>query len=87
MDNRRKYSRIPVRLRIKISHPSIGEKIVHSRDLSEGGLFVVVDPTDLPEEGNIVKGQVLDTEEEAPTVDMKIVRVGQNGLALEYVTE
>jgi len=87
MDERRKYSRIPVRLRIKISHPSIGEKVVHTRDLSEGGLFIVVNPTDLPAAGNIVKGQILDTEVEAPTVDMKIVHVGKNGLGLEYVAE
>lgn len=84
MENRRKHSRIPVRVRIKISHPSFGEKIVQTKDISEGGLFILVNPEDLPDPGTIVKGQAQDMAEEAPIVDMKIVRVGKDGLGLEY---
>ena len=85
MSERRKHSRIPVRLRFKIIHPDVGEKIVHTRDLSEGGLYVITDPADLPARGAVVKGQMLDTEVEAPVIEMKIVHVGKNGLGLEYI--
>lgn len=85
MDERREYSRIPLKVNIKITHPDFGEKIVATKNFSEGGLFIVVEPTKLPAPGAIVKGQVQGLTDEAPIVNMKIVRVENDGVGLQYI--
>lgn len=85
MDERRKHQRIPLTIDIKIMHPDIGEKMVRTRNFSEGGLFILVEPSDLPPVGEFVQGQVQGMEVEAPIVQMKIVRMEDDGLGLEYM--
>ncbi len=87
MDNRREHSRIPLRIEIKISHPQIGEKIVVTKNFSEGGVFVLVEPSALPPVGEVVQGQVQGSKEECPTVPMKIVWADEDGLGLQYIVE
>ena len=86
MEERREHQRIPLRVNIKIAHPEIGEKIVGTKNFSEGGLFVIIKPTELPALGSIVKGQVQGLED-APVVDMKIVRFESDGVGLQYMTD
>jgi hypothetical protein len=38
--------------------PDIGELIVQAKDISDGGLFILVEPAEMPTIGEIVKGQV-----------------------------
>ena len=85
-NNRREHTRIPVHIEIKISHPKIGERIVQTRDFSEGGLFIVMDTSELPMMGELVDGQVQGGEN-APIVKMKVVRVEKTGVGLQYVVE
>ena len=85
MTEKRLHSRIPLQIEIKISHPKIGEKVLITKDFSEGGLFVIIDPEDLPGIGEIVMGQVQDAEREMPIVKMEIVRVDDNGWGLRYL--
>lgn len=85
MDDRREHQRIALRVDIKISHPDIGEKIVKTKNFSEGGLFVLIEPSDLPAVGELVDGQVQGTTEDAPVVKMKIIRVANDGVGLQYV--
>jgi len=85
MDDRREHPRIPLQVSIKISHPQIGDKVVQTKDISDGGLFIVAEPSSLPAPGSIVKGQVQGGMDEAPVVAMKIVRVGLDGLGLQYL--
>lgn len=87
MDDRRRHPRIPVRIDVKISHPQIGEKIVKTKNFSEGGLFILVEPSELPEVGEYVDGQVQGTMEDAPVVKMKIVRTDSDGLGLQYIMD
>ena len=87
MHERREHPRIPLRVNIKIAHPDFGEKVVATKNFSEGGLFVIVNPTHLPPPGSIVKGQVQGMAEEAPIVDMRIVRVEQDGVGLQYILD
>lgn len=87
MHERREHPRIPLRVKIKIAHPDFGEKLVLTKNFSEGGLFVIVQPTDLPPPGAIVKGQIQDLPEAAPIVDMRIVRVEQDGVGLQYLVD
>lgn len=85
MQDRREYQRIPLTVRIKISHPTFGEKVLSTKNFSEGGLFVIVEPSQLPAMGTIVKGQVQDLTVPAPIVDMEIVRVERDGVGLQYI--
>lgn len=87
MHERREHPRIPLRVKIKIAHPDFGEKVVLTKNFSEGGLFIIVKPTDLPPPGSIVKGQIQDLPEDAPVVDMRIVRVEQDGVGLQYLSD
>ncbi|WP_390592973.1 PilZ domain-containing protein [Simiduia litorea] len=82
-DNRR-YPRIPVRCRVLISHESIGEMMVHTRDISDGGIFVVTNPEQMPPVGTEVRGQVQGMLADAPVVDMRIVRIEEGGIGLQF---
>lgn len=82
-DNRR-YPRIPVRCRVLISHASFGEMLVHTRDISDGGIFIITDPTAMPPLGTQVRGQVQGMIADAPIVDMVIVRVESEGIGLKF---
>lgn len=85
MDNRRVHPRIPMTVSIKISHPDIGEKLVKTKNISDSGVFILVEPTDMPAIGTIVSGQVQGIIDSAPELDMEIVRTESNGLGLRYV--
>ncbi len=85
MINNRQHSRHPIGVNIKISHKSIDDITLETKDISDGGLFVAVDPDKMPPIGTIVKGQVQGMAEDPPVVDMKIVRITSTGIGLEYV--
>lgn len=82
-DNRR-YPRIPVKCRVLIQHDSIGELMVQTRDISDGGIFIAADPSILPPIGTLVQGQVKGMLEDAPIVAMEIVRVEPGGVGLKF---
>jgi len=87
MDNKRRHSRVPLNVEVKISHPDIGELIVKTRNLSDGGLFIVADPTAMPPIGEIVQGQVQAESGDFPVVSMKIVRTEDDGLGLQFIED
>jgi hypothetical protein len=87
MENQRKHPRNPFEVRVKISHPDIGEKIVKTKDISEGGLFIITEPTDMPPVGEIVQGQIQGMMDDPPIVKMKIVRTEKDGLGLQFIQE
>ena len=87
MDNQRKHKRVPLDVEVKISHPDIGEIIVKTKNLSDGGLFILVDPITMPPIGEIVQGQVQGEFGDFPVVTMKIVRTEDEGLGLQFVED
>ncbi len=84
MKEKRRYSRIPLATRVKITHPAIGSVIVKTRDLSNGGVFLVTQGIELPPIGSILEGQVQDLPEDAPIVKMKIVRAEADGVGVMF---
>lgn len=82
MNNGRKHIRHAIRVKVKISHADFGEKIVQTENVSESGLFILVDPTEMPAVGERVQGQIQNDADDMPIVTMEIVRVAQNGLGL-----
>jgi hypothetical protein len=55
-----------------------------TRDLSNGGAFLVTQGIELPPIGSILEGQVQDLQEEAPIVKMKIVREEADGVGVKF---
>jgi hypothetical protein len=77
-----------MRAKIKISHPAIGDVYGHTRDLSDGGVFVEnPDLAGLPT-GTRVKGQVQGMPIEAPILDMIVQRtISGEGAGLAFADE
>ncbi|EAA3799452.1 PilZ domain-containing protein, partial [Salmonella enterica subsp. enterica] len=43
MDNKREHNRTPLKVQLRIDHPVHGRMMVTTRDISESGVFVVID--------------------------------------------
>ena len=76
--------RHPISVDIKISHSTIGEKIVKTKNVSDSGLFIIVEPTEMPPIGEIIQGQIQEMDD-APVVKMVIVRIEKEGLGLQFI--
>lgn len=87
MENRRDHPRTPMKVRVKILHSSIGELTVATRNISDGGLFLVVEPTQMPNIGEVVEAQVQGILENAPIIRARIVRLENDGVGLQFVSE
>ncbi len=87
MSDQRKYLRTNMSARILVRHEEIGEKVFNMRDLSDGGIYVVVDNDPFPEVGSCVEVQVQGLPIPAPVRVMRVVREGEDGYGLEFVEE
>ena len=59
MDNKREHKRTPLKVQLRIDHPAHGQMLVTTRDISESGVFVVIDDAQkLLQIGELVSGQV-----------------------------
>jgi hypothetical protein len=88
MDNKRKTARSPLQVRIRIEHPRHGELMVSTRDISDSGVFVVMDDAQsLLQLGERIKGQVQGLPIEAPVVEMEVVRLESCGMGLIFRRE
>ena len=87
--NQRKHERTPLRVQFKIWHPSFGEAMVETRDVSEGGVFLITDSStvEIPESGTVMKGQVQGVMDDAPVVTMEIVRIEPQGVGLKFIEQ
>lgn len=82
---KRRHIRTPLQCRIKIAHDSVGEMVVKTRDISDGGVFVVLDTEQMPPIGTHVTGQVQGLMDDAPILEMEVVRVEPVGIGLRFV--
>lgn len=85
--NQRQYPRTPMKCRIKICHPSFGELVAQTRDLSDGGVYVRHDGLAALELGERLTGQVQDMPFEAPVLEMEVMRVDAEGVGLRFVRD
>jgi PilZ domain len=85
-DNKRDSLRTPMVTRIRISHPQVGEVVTKTRDISDSGVFVVMDDQDIPDIGSKVEGQVLGLPMgDGPVVAMEVVRIEPGGVGLKFL--
>lgn len=74
-------------VRVKIAHPAIGEKIVKTKNISDSGLFILAEPTEMPAIGEIVIGQVQGMIDDPPSLEMEIVRTEKDGIGLQFIID
>ncbi len=84
---KRKYVRTAFSCRIKIITADDSELLVKTRDISDGGVFVVLEPEQMPPIGTIVSGQVQGLVDHAPVLQMEVVRTEANGVGLRFLQE
>jgi len=83
--DKRKHERTPLRTTIRIRHDTFGELLVKTRDISQGGVFLLTTDLPVPPVGTIIEGQVQDDYGERPVVRMEIVRVEPVGIGLMFI--
>jgi len=81
----RQYVRTSLTSKVKLTHPDTGTIEVKTKDISDGGIYVLSAMSDLPPVGSQVKVQLIDTPFEAPVLDMIIVRIEPNGIGLKFL--
>ncbi|WP_198266444.1 PilZ domain-containing protein [sulfur-oxidizing endosymbiont of Gigantopelta aegis] len=84
-ENQRKSVRTHLMSSVKLTHPDVGTVEVKTKDISDGGIYLLSKTTNLPPVGSQVKVQLIDTPFEAPILDMIIVRLGDNGIGLKFI--
>lgn len=86
MSNSRKNVRTPLKVRLRIEHPLHGELMVTTRDISECGVYVLVDQAqNMLAMGEQVQGQVQGLPMEAPVLTLEVVRVEPLGVGLRFI--
>jgi len=81
----RQHVRTSLTSRIKLTHPDTGTIEVKTKDISDGGIYILSTINNLPPVGSQVKVQLIDTPFEAPVLDMIIVRHEPNGIGLKFL--
>ena len=88
MENNRRSPRTRLRAEVKLNHPAVGEQRAHTRDISEGGAYLVNEGLVLPALGEIIEVQVQGLPgEAAPVVRMRVVRIDREGVGLEFLKD
>jgi hypothetical protein len=88
MSNHRKNVRTPLKVRLRIEHPLHGELILTTRDISDCGVYVLMDQAqEKLSIGEFVSGQVQGLPMEAPILQLEVVRVEAMGVGLRFVRE
>ena len=85
MSDKRQNIRTEVNLKLSITHPSFGTITATTRDISNGGAFVVLDGRRKLPIGSIMDAQILDSPLEAPVLRMRVVRHEGDGIGLEFL--
>ena len=85
MNNRRHSDRIPMKVQVKLAHASFGERMAYTRDISDSGLFLLVEVKGLPDIGTIIDGQVIGMSETPPVVPLEIIRYEKEGFGAKFV--
>lgn len=85
----RSTPRTRLRAEVKVRLPNAGEITTHTRDISDSGAFVCA----LGAGDDIALGDVVEVQVqglpggEAPVVRMRIIRLDEEGMGLEFVTD
>ncbi|TVP61436.1 MAG: PilZ domain-containing protein [Halomonadaceae bacterium] len=85
MSERREFIRTVLNASVMVRHELIGEEVYETGDISDGGIYVIVESGEFPPLGSDVEVQVQGLPEEAPIIWMTVVRKGADGYGLSFV--
>ncbi len=85
MSDLRQHIRTAMVCQIKIMSDDLGTILVKTRDISDGGTFVVLDAEKKLPIGSFVKGEVQGLVGDAPVLNMEVVRLEPTGVGLKFV--
>lgn len=68
-------------------HPSFGSMVVMTRDVSDGGVFLLMKEADRLPVGTVLEIQSLAFGESAPVLKAKVVRVSADGIGLVFTLD
>lgn len=86
-NDRREHIRTAMSAKVKVVHEELGEFIFSTRDISDGGVFIVVDTEPFaPNLGDTVtvQVQVQGLPVPAPILEMVVVRKTNDGYGLQF---
>lgn len=90
-NDRRIHARTAMSAKVKVTHESLGEFVFSTRDISDGGVFIVYILLDAepfePTIGDRVQVQVQGLPIPAPVLEMVIVRKTIDGFGLQFADE
>jgi hypothetical protein len=84
---RRVHDRIEIVLEAELFLPDeAAPLIVHTRDISIGGVFIILEFDKLPPQGSVVKVKLKSPQKtDPPAIDMKVVHTRNEGVGLMYI--
>lgn len=84
MSDKRKYKRKLVNARVRLIHASFGEIESITRDISNGGVFVIVAPENELPAGSELKMQLLESSDPNVVFNMEVIRHDNAGMGLMF---
>ena len=85
----RKHPRQEIHLEVELSFPSGEKQTVRTLDISDGGVFLVVDKLRRPIIGEVVEVKIMNDEQNTdvtfPSNDAVVVRQEENGIGLAFI--
>ncbi len=90
MNNMRKSPRKEIDLEVELSSPGVQAQIVHTRDISDGGMFLTMNETDniIPAIGEVVELKLVGESVAKETLSESaavVVHRSATGIGLAYV--
>lgn len=87
-NDRRLHPRTAMSAKVKVIHETLGDYIFSTRDISDGGVFIVLDAEIFePSIGDLVQVQVQGLPMPAPVLEMVVIRKTIDGYGLEFASE
>lgn len=85
----RKHPRRTVHLEVELGFPSGEKKTVRTQDISDGGVFLVVDKLRRPIIGEVVEVKILNDDQNTgvifPSNDAVVVRQEEGGIGVAFI--
>lgn len=84
-EERRIYARKLVNAKVLLIHPAIGEYETYTHDISNGGVFVLINKRPTLGISTQLDMRLLDSKQDDILFKMKVVRSDKTGLGLEFL--
>jgi hypothetical protein len=83
----RRFERYAIALEVELSFPGTGKMILNTKDMSDGGVFLHMSGKTMPPLGMelVLKLTGMVGGEEPPRVRVRVVRVTEEGIGLEFL--